>query len=88
MLLNSLFDPLWLDANIPLSGGSAAVLQQSLNQDDVVTVGLVDLGSVPLAETVGADALVAQVVADDVQLFLDHPLCNGKDGLCPANAIA
>ena len=88
MVLNGLFNALWFNANVPLGRCSAAVLQQSLNQDDVVTVGLVDLGSVPLAETVGADAVIAQVVADNVQLRLNHPLCNGKDGLCPSDAIA
>ena len=32
MILNRLFDPLWLNSDIPLCGAGTAVLQQPLNQ--------------------------------------------------------
>jgi len=31
MVLNGLFDPLWLDADVTLRGGGTAVLQKSLD---------------------------------------------------------
>ena len=65
MILNCVLNSLWLNADIPLCCGGAAVLQQSLNQDDVLAVVFVNLRGIPLAEAVGADALIAQVVADD-----------------------
>ena len=55
MILNGLFDPLRLNANVPLRSGGAAVLQQPLNQDDVIAIGLVDLCGIPFTETVSAD---------------------------------
>ena len=65
MILNRLFDPLWLDADVTLRGGGTAVLQEPLDKGDVIAVGLVDLRCVPFAKTVSADALVTQIVADD-----------------------
>ena len=55
MILNGLFDALWLNADVPLRGGCAAVLQQSLHKGNIVAVIFVNLRSVPLAEAVGAD---------------------------------
>ena len=80
MILNSLFDSLWFNADVTLCGGGTAVLQESLDKGDVVAVGLVDLGCVPFAKTVGADALVTQIVADDSQLFLNCSFCNWENG--------
>ena len=88
MLLYGIFYALRLDANVPLCCGGAAVLKQSLDQDDVIAVGFVDLSGIPLAEAVGADALISQVIADDPQLLLNHPLCYGKYGFSPSNAIS
>ena len=65
VVLNCLFDLLRFDADVPLCGGCAAVLQQSLNQRNVKSVCVVDLRCIPLAETVGADPLITQIVADD-----------------------
>lgn len=87
MLLNGLFNPLRLNADIALRGGGTAVLQESLNQDDVIAIGLVNLGSIPLAEAMGTDALIAQVVADDPQLLLDHSLRDGEHNLCASNPV-
>ena len=88
MVLNGLLNTLWLNTDVSLCGGSTAVLQQSLNQDYVIAVGLVDLCGIPFAEAVGADSLIAQVVADRVKLLLDHPFCDGKDDLRAPDPIA
>ena len=71
MILNGLFNSLWLDADVTLRGGCAAVLQESLDKGDVIAICLVDLRCVPLAKTVGADSLETQIVADNRQLFLN-----------------
>ena len=71
MILNRLFDSLWLDADVTLCGGGTAVLQKPLHQGDVIAVGLVDLRCVPFAKTVGADSLATQIVTDNRQLFLN-----------------
>ena len=42
MILNRLFDPLWLDADVTLRGGGTAVLQEPLDKGDVIAVRLVD----------------------------------------------
>ena len=44
MILYRLFDPLWLNADVPLRGAGTAMLQQSLNQGNIETIGFVDLG--------------------------------------------
>ena len=64
------------------------MLQQPLHKGNVAAVGLVDFRCIPFAETVGADAIEAQVVADDSQLLLDRPLRNGKDPFCGPDAVA
>ena len=88
MALNRLLNPLRLNADISLCCSCAAVLQESLNQDNVIPIGFVDLRGIPLAKAVGADSIVAQVVAYDPQLLLDHPLCNGEYYIRPSDAIA
>ena len=88
MILNRLFDPLWLDSNVTLRGGGTAVLQKPLHKGDVIAVGLIDLGCVPFAKTVGADALVTQIVADDPQLFLNCSFCNWKNSFRFGDAVS
>ena len=65
MVLYRLFDLLRLDDDVPLCGGCTAVLQQSLNQRNVKTVCVINLRCVSLAETVGADPIIVQIVAHD-----------------------
>lgn len=88
MILNGLFDSLWLDADVTLCGGGTAMLQKPLHQGNVIAVGLVDLGCVPFAKTVGADALVTQIVADDPQLFLNCSFCNRENGFRFGDAVS
>ena len=78
MVLNRLLYALRFDANVALGGGGGAVLQKPLDEGDVIAVVLVNLRGIPLAEAVGADALMAQVVANDCQLLLYGPLCDRK----------
>ena len=58
MILNGLFDPLWLNADVTLRGGGTTVLQQPLDQCNIEAVGRVYLRCVPFAEAVGTDTLV------------------------------
>ena len=51
------FDSLGFDADVSLSNGGGTVLQEPLDKCNVVPAGFVNLSGVPLAETVGADAL-------------------------------
>ena len=81
MILYRLFDPLRLYADVPLRGGCAAVLQQSLHQGNIEAIGIVDFCCVPLAKAVGADSLEAQVIADNLQLLLHCPFCDGEHQL-------
>ena len=78
MVLNGLFDSLRLNANVTLRGGCTAVLQKPLDKGDVIAICLVDLRGIPLAETVSADTLKAQVVADQFQLLLDGSFRDGE----------
>ena len=88
MILYCLLNPLRLNADIPLRGGGGTMLQQPLYKGNIEAVGLVYLCCVPLAETVGADALKPQIVAYDFQLLLDCPLCDGKNQFCSFDPIS
>ena len=65
VILNRLFDSLWLEADVTLWGGGTAVLQKPLHKGDVIAIRLVDLRCVPLAKTVGTDSLETQIVTDN-----------------------
>lgn len=65
MTLDSLFKLLLLDADVPLRDCGGTVLQELLDEDDIVTVVVVNLCCVELAEAVRADILaVPQVGAN------------------------
>lgn len=70
MVFNGLFYFPLLDADIALCDGGGAVLQKVLDEDDVVIVRPVDLRCVPLAERMGADAVIAEPVTDFAQMLL------------------
>ena len=70
MFLDCLLNFLWLNADISLGGGGTAVLKESLHECYVKAVCILDFRCVPLAETVGADTLVPQIMADNVKLLL------------------
>ena len=88
MILYSLFDPLWLNAYIPLRGAGTAMLQQPLHQGNIEAIGIIDFRSIPLAKAVGADPLEAQVIADIMQLLLHCPFCDGEYQFCAPNVVA
>lgn len=88
MVFDGGFDALGLDAYVTLGDGGGAVLEQLLDKDDVTAVGLVDFRGVPLPEAVGADALIAQIVTHQPQLFLDGTLCDGEHPFVPADSVA
>ena len=88
MVLNCFFNPLWLDANIPLGGSRTAVLQQPLNQRNIIAAVPIYLGGIPFAKAVGADPLVTEVVTDKCQLLLHSPFCYWEDPLISSNVIA
>ena len=68
MILNRLFDPLWLDSNVTLRGCGRTVLQQSLHQCNVMIVLVVDLCCVPFAEAIDA----ASSNSSDHTIFIQH----------------
>ena len=88
MILNGLFDTLGFNTYISLCGACAAVLKESLYQSDVIAIGVIDLSGVPLAKAVCADTGKSQVVADDCQLLLYCPLCNGEDNITAPNPVS
>ena len=63
------------------------MLQEPLDESNVVPAGFVNLCGVPLAETVGADALKAQVVADDGELLLNCAFSDGENQIFSADTI-
>ena len=66
MPLNGLLDLLLLDANISLCHGGGGMLQELLHQGNVIVAVLVNLCGVKLAEAMGADACIAQVVTNQL----------------------
>ena len=88
MPLNGCLDSLRLDADITLCDGSRAMLQEPLDKRNVVAVVFVNFGGVPLSEAVGADAFIAKIVTDELQLFLDGSGGNGKDSVLWGNAVS
>ena len=88
MVLDSLLYPLRLNADIPLCGGGAAVLQQSLHKGNVITVILVNLRCVPLAEAVSAYVGIVKIITDDCKLLLDCPFRDRENALRAPDAVA
>ena len=71
MLFNGVFELFILDTDITLRYGCAAVLQELLDQHNIVSVILIDLGGIKLTERMRRDLLVIlQIFADQLQLFL------------------
>ena len=60
MILNCFLNSLRFNADVSLCGGCAAMLKEPLHQCYVKSVGIVDFGCIPLAETVSADTLTSR----------------------------
>lgn len=79
MTLDSLFKLLLLNADVPLCDCGGTVLQELLDEDDIVTVVVVNLCCVELAEAVRADILtVTQVGAYALKPLLHSSFGDGK----------
>ena len=63
---NRLFHLLITHADVAPGDHRTAVLEQTLNQNDVMTVVVVYARCVPLAEAVCADVLIAKVIAHEL----------------------
>ena len=63
VVLDCCLYPLRLNTDVSLCDGGGAVLQKPLHKSNIVAVGLVNLRGVPLAETVCADTLKAQIIS-------------------------
>ena len=79
MSFNGLFYPLRLNADVTLCCACAAVLQKTLHKSNVIAIVSVNLCCVPFAETVGADSVKAQVIANDGKLLLNRPCGDRED---------
>ena len=88
MILNCLLNSLRLNADIPLRGGGGTMLQKPLHQRNIEAVGLVYLRCIPLAEAVGTDALIAQIVAYTPKLLLYCPFCDRENQVIAPDAAA
>lgn len=88
MVLDSLLYPLRLNADIPLRGGGAAMLQQPLHKGDIVPVILVNLRCVPFAEAVSAYISIVKIITDDCKLLLDCPFRDSENALRAPDAVA
>lgn len=86
MILYRLFDALWLNTDIPLCGACAAMLQQPLNQRNIKAIGIINLRSIPFAEAMGTDTLIAQIVANNPKLLLDCPFCDRENQVIAPDA--
>ena len=75
MVCNGLFHLLITHADVAPCDHRTGVLQKPLDKHDVMTVVVVDACSVPLAETVCADVLIVEEVANKLEMVLD--LANG-----------
>ena len=79
MTLDSLFKLLLLDADVHLCDCGGTMLQKLLDENDIVTVVVVNLCCVELSEAVRADILaVPQIGADALQLLLHSSLGEGE----------
>ena len=79
MPFNGLLQLLLLNADIALSYSGGTVLQELLDENDIVTVVVINLRRIELAEAVRADILaVPQIGADALQLLLHSSLGDGK----------
>ena len=88
MILYSLFNSLWFNADVPLRGAGTAMLQQPLHRGDIEAIGIIDFCGIPFAKAVGADSLEAQVIADNMQLLLHCPFCGGEHQFCAPYVVA
>lgn len=76
------------DADVALGGRRAAMLEQPLHEGNVVPVVFVNLRREPFPEAMGADTLVAQIIAYDAELLLNCPFCYWKDDVLASDTVS
>ena len=87
MAFNGILQLLLLDADVALCHGSAAVLQELLDQRNIVVAVFVNLRCVILSEAMCADTGETQIVADGFQMLLYRPFRDREYEIIAPNAI-
>lgn len=83
MPLDGLLQLLLLDADVALCHGGGRVLQELLDKGNIVPAVLINLRGVEFAKAVRADAVIAKVVTDELQVLLHGTFRQGEDdALC------
>lgn len=78
MVVDGGFHFLIADTDVTPGDVGGRVLEKVLNEDDIVARLVVDVRGVPLSETVGADVLIAEIVADELEVVLNLPNRDGE----------
>ena len=79
MPLDGLLQLLLLDADVALCHGGGRVLQELLDKGNIVPAVLINLRGVEFAKAVRADAVIAKVVTDELQVLLHGAFRQGED---------
>lgn len=62
--------------------------EKALHKSDIETVILVNLRRIPLAKAVGADTLIAKVIAYNGKLLLNRPFGQRKNAVVARDAVS
>ena len=73
MVFDSLLYLPLLNSDVSLCNGSAAMLQEMLDKGNVIAAVSINLGGIELSERVCPHVLDAEIVADNMELFLYCP---------------
>ena len=87
MPLDGLLQLLLLDADVALCHGGGRVLQELLDKGDIVPAILVNLRGIKFTKAVRADAVIAKVVTDELQVLLHGALRQGEDDALRWNPV-
>ena len=64
------------------------MLKEPLYQRNIKAIGIINLRSIPFAEAVGTDTLIAQIVAYNPKLLLHCPFCDRENQFIAPDAAA
>ena len=87
MPLDGLLQLLLLDADVALCHGGGRVLQELLDKGNIVPAVLINLRGVEFAKAVRADAVIAKVVTDELQVLLHGTFRQGEDNAFRWNPV-
>lgn len=88
MVVDGGFHFLITDTDVAPGDVRGRVLKKVLNEDDVMARLVVDVSGVPLAEAVGADVLIAEIVADELEVVLYLPNRDGEQKVSVGQLVA